>query len=68
MGIVVKILYIALMAVLGHNSVATLLAIAAGACIYGVLVIKTHTIRREELMGLSMGRKIVKVCDKLRLW
>ena len=68
MGIVVKILYIALMAVLGHNSIATLLAIAAGACIYGVLVIKTHTIRREELLGLSMGRKIVKICDKLHLW
>jgi len=68
MGILVKLIYTVLMAITGHNSICTLLAIVIGACIYGVLIIKTHTIRRDELLGLSMGRKIVSICDRLRLW
>ena len=35
---------------------------------YGVLIIKTHAIRRDELLEISLGRKIVRLCDKLHLW
>ena len=44
------------------------LAIFIGVVVYGLMVLRTKTIRREELMDISFGRKIVSICDKLRLW
>ena len=52
----------------GHNSIATLLAICVGAAVYGVMIIKTKGISREELQGIKFGSKLVAICDKLRLW
>lgn len=53
---------------MGHNSIATLLAIIVGACVYGVLIIKTKTITRDEIVGIKFGTKLAALCDKLRLW
>ena len=52
----------------GHNSIATLAAILIGACIYGVMIIKTKTITRDEMISLKFGTKIAALGDKLRLW
>lgn len=68
MAVAAKLVYIGCFAVLGSNSLSTLIAILLGACVYGILIIKTHTIERYELMGISIGRKIVSLCDKLNLW
>ena len=52
----------------GSNTLATLGSIVIGVIVYGLMVIKTRTILREEMMEISIGRKLVSVCDKLRLW
>ena len=52
----------------GHNSIATVLAILVGACVYGVMIIKTKAITRDEVVAIKFGGKIAKIGDKLRLW
>ncbi len=52
----------------GHNSIATLAAIIVGACVYGVMVIKTKAITRDEVVAIKFGTKIAAIGDKLRLW
>lgn len=52
----------------GHNSIATLASILIGACVYGVMVIKTKTITRDEILSIKFGTKIVRIGDKLKLW
>lgn len=52
----------------GHNSIATLLAICIGALVYGIMIIKTKGIRRDELQGIKFGSRLVAICDRLRLW
>lgn len=52
----------------GHNSIATLLAICVGAVVYGIMIIKTKGINRDEMLGIKFGSKLVVICDKLRLW
>ena len=68
MGVIVKLAYIGCFAAGFGNTVSTLISILVGVGVYGVLVVKTHTIRREELLDISLGRKIVRLCDKLHLW
>ncbi|MDD6310573.1 MAG: polysaccharide biosynthesis protein [Firmicutes bacterium] len=68
MGVIVGFIYKGCFAIIGSNSISTLVSIAIGACIYGVLIIKTHAIERNEIMAISIGRKIAPICDKLRLW
>lgn len=68
MGIIVFIGYKILFMVLDSNGTATLLSVAIGVAVYGLMVLKTKTIVREEMMSISMGRKIAAICDKLRLW
>ncbi|MBQ9708657.1 MAG: polysaccharide biosynthesis protein [Firmicutes bacterium] len=68
MGIVTIFVYKAIFALLASNLIATGIAILIAVPLYGVLIIKTKAIRREEIITISIGRKIAKVCDKLRLW
>ena len=68
MGAAVIAVYHGLMAVVSSNTVATLLAIIAGVLVYGVMVIKTKAISRDELLEISIGRRVVRICDRLKLW
>ncbi len=68
MGVCVALVYRGLMHLLGSNTIATLIAIAAGVAVYGVMVIKTRTITRDEMMEISIGARIARICDRLRLW
>ena len=52
----------------GHNSIATVLSILVGACVYGIMIIKTKGITRDEVLGIKFGGRIASICDRLRLW
>lgn len=68
MGVVTIVIYKIVFAALASNTIATGLAILVAVPLYGVLIIKTKAIRRDEMMTLSIGRKIARICDRLRLW
>lgn len=68
MGVVVYFIYKVLLMITGHNSIGVLIAILAGICIYGIMIIKTHAIGREELLEIPKASKLVKILDKLRFW
>lgn len=68
MGVIVFLSYKGLFAVLGSNGTATIISVLIGVAVYGLMVLRTKTIQREEMMTISIGRKIAAVCDKLRLW
>lgn len=68
MGVVVFFAYKGLFLVLDSNGTATILSVFIGIAVYGLMVLKTKTIVREEMMSISIGRKIAVICDKLRLW
>lgn len=68
MGVVVFFAYKGIYMLMGSNVVATLLSIIIGVVIYGLMILRTKTIVREEMMSISMGRKIASICDKLKLW
>ncbi|MDO4745155.1 MAG: polysaccharide biosynthesis protein [Bacillota bacterium] len=68
MGVIVFVAYRIFFNVLGSNGTATILSVFLGIAIYGLMVIRTKTIEREEMMTISIGRKLVVICDKLRLW
>lgn len=60
--------YHGLMALTGSNTMSTLIAIIVGVVVYGLMVLRTKTVRREEMMELSIGRRLVPICDRLKLW
>ena len=68
MAVPVFFVYKVVYALLGSNSLATLLAILTGVIIYGLMIIKIKAVTRDELMMNPMGRKAAVVCDRLRLW
>ncbi|MBQ0078345.1 MAG: polysaccharide biosynthesis protein [Eubacterium sp.] len=68
MGVVTIIVYKVIFMAIGSNLVATAVAIMVAVPLYGILIIKTKAIGRDEMMGIGIGRKIARICDKLRLW
>lgn len=66
MGIVVYIVYRQLYPLLG-NSLATILSIGVGAAVYGIMLLKTQTIVREDFDLLPGGSKLLKLLQRLRL-
>lgn len=68
MGIIVLIAYKCVFALTASNSLSTMVSILIGVVVYGLMILRTKTIQREELMSISIGKKIVSVCDRLKLW
>ena len=68
MGVCVFGAYKGLFALLGSNTVAALAAIVVGVIVYGLMIVKTKTILRDEMMEISIGRKLAAICDRLHLW
>lgn len=66
MGIVVYILYRQLYPFLG-NSLSTIASIAVGAAVYGIMLLKTQTLIKEDFELLPGGGKLAKILYKLRL-
>ncbi len=54
--------------IVGHNSLATLAAIIVGAMVYGIMIIKLKGVTRDEMLSIKHGNKLVRICDKLRMW
>lgn len=66
MGLVVFIIYRQLFPFLG-NSISTIIAIGLGVVVYGVMLLRTETIVREDFELLPGGSKLLKIVEKLRL-
>lgn len=68
MAVIVFFAYKGILAILGSNGTATLLSIGIGAVVYGLMILRTKTIERDELMSMPMGTRLTAICDKLKLW
>ncbi len=53
--------------VLKNSLAATAVAVAAAVLAYGVLLVRLKCVEEEELYAMPKGKKILKVCRKLRL-
>ncbi len=65
MGVAVWLAYLVL-APLG-NTLSTLLSILVGVLVYGLLVLVTKSLDREDLAALPMGGKLASLLEKMRL-
>lgn len=68
MGVIVALVYKGFFAFIGSNTIATFLSVIIGVLVYGIIILRLKAIEREELINVPIGRKIVAVCDRLRLW
>ncbi|SET22636.1 stage V sporulation protein B [Natronincola peptidivorans] len=66
MGLVVYIFYRQLYPFLG-NSLSTVISIGIGAAVYGIMLLKTQTIIREDFDLLPGGGKLLKLLNKTKL-
>ena len=64
MGIAAFAAYKLLYLLLKSNTIALFLAILVGVAVYGVLVLMTKTIRKDEIRRLPKGEKLVKILDR----
>ena len=67
MGGAVYGVYELLMVTLGINAVATIVSIAVGVCVYGVVLLLLRGLRENELKRFPMGDFIVRVAKKMKL-
>lgn len=67
MGVVAYGTHHALLGVIG-NSKATILAIMIGALTYGIMIIITKTLNKEDLYMIPFGTKIYKILVKLKIY
>ncbi|MFA7463157.1 MAG: hypothetical protein WCY59_08460, partial [Anaerovoracaceae bacterium] len=65
MGVVVLLLHRMSVGVLG-NAVATLLAIAVGAAVYGYMILATHAVTMEEIGMIPRGDRLIRWMGKKR--
>ena len=66
MGIAVLAVYYICRNVVG-NSLSTLLSVAAGAAVYGIMLLKSRAIEAHEIKLLPKGEKLAKLLVKLKL-
>lgn len=66
MGVVVYLFYRQLYPFLG-NSLSTIISIAIGAAVYGIMLLKTETLIRADFELLPGGDKILKLLYKMKL-
>lgn len=66
MFLLVVALYNVTAGILG-NSISTLLAVGAGATVYGILLIRIRAISPHEIRLLPKGEKLERLLIKLRL-
>ena len=64
MGIAVKVFYMLVIHIIPHNSIVTLLGVIVGVAVYAVLIFKTGTIKKEELVFFPKGEKLAKIVGK----
>lgn len=67
MGLAAAVSYSLIYRWLGHNSIACLASVVIAVLVYGVMILRTGTIRRTELYHLPAGKKLVSISDRLKL-
>ncbi|NBI87903.1 polysaccharide biosynthesis protein [Lachnospiraceae bacterium] len=67
MGLCAKGAYMGLQIVVESNVACLVPSIVLAVVVYGVMVLKTGAVRREELLGFPKGKMIVKVARKCHL-
>lgn len=67
MGGAVYGVYYFMMKTVKINAVSTLVSIAAGVCVYGILLLLLRGLREHELRSFPMGNLIIKIAKKLHL-
>ena len=67
MGVCVYFIHKGLNMVVG-NAISTIIAIIAGAMIYGVAIIFTKVLKKEEMMMIPFGTKLYSLLRKLKIY
>ncbi len=67
MGIVVWLVYQALLYILRINAVATILSIFIGAAVYAVLLLLLRGLTKQEILYLPKGQLLAKLAQRLHL-
>lgn len=68
MGVVAVVIYKLIYAGIGSNGVSTIVAILTAMLVYGLMILRTKAVTRDEVVNMPMGTKLAAICDKLRLW
>lgn len=68
MGAVAVVCYKLIYAGTGSNGISTVISILVAIAVYGIMILKTKAVTREEVSNMPMGTKLVRICDKLKLW
>lgn len=68
MGVTAVVSYTLFVRWTGHNSIACLGAVAVAILVYGLMILRTGTIRRAEMSHLPQGETLISICDRLKLW
>ncbi|MBR6584168.1 MAG: polysaccharide biosynthesis protein [Firmicutes bacterium] len=64
MGVVVFASYKMLFFIMKSNTIATLLSVCIGVAVYGVLILMTRAITKDEIRRLPKGDKLVRILDR----
>ena len=64
MGIACKVVYTVLRLMIDSNAIPTLIAILTGVILYGVMILVTKTISKDELSKLPKGDKLLKILGR----
>lgn len=67
MGVVVWLVYQLILYVLRSNAIATVVAIAAGVCVYAALLLLMRGLTEQEILRFPKGRSLVALAKKLHL-
>lgn len=67
MGIAVYIVHSLLIGMIG-NAKATIIAILAGVIVYGIMIIATKTLEKQDFYMIPFGTKIYKILVRLRIY
>lgn len=67
MGVVVWLVYQLILYVLRSNTIATIVAIVAGVCVYAALLLLMRGLTEQEILRFPKGRSLVALAKKLHL-
>lgn len=68
MGAVAVAAYKVINMITGSNGISVIIAILLAVAVYGLMILRTKAVSREEVLTMPAGSKLAAVCDRLRLW
>lgn len=67
MGLAAWLCYQGIYLLLKSNSAALLFSVLVAVLIYGIGIVLTRTVTEEELLLMPMGRKLIKLCQRIHI-